>query len=185
MYKVKNKKKQSTKSIMPDRKEAGKFFSVMIVCLMLASCLTGCVGKIKQDSADSGKYSTQTPKTALEYSVFLSKQVNICAGELETRMQMARQLGSTYGTSSYKNEYALAGNSLQTMNKTLNTVKVTMPSDGREKDREALISAIETAITHMKDYRKALKARKDVTGYIENFHNDFIEITGLAQNYQE
>lgn len=171
------------------QKKSRKIFSNIFHSLLsffLISCLfgmTGCVSQIRQDSADSGKYSTQNPKTALEYSVFLSKQVNICTSQLETRMQMANQV--TQKKAQAKAEYISAGDSLRILQKTLNTVKVTMPSDGREEDQKSLVMAIEKAISHLNSYRSALKSGKSVSGYIETFHNDFIQITGLADNYQE
>ena len=82
-----------------------------------------------------------------------------------------------------KEELAMIKTNLSDMEAAANEVRVTMPSVGRDEDKEAMDTAMEAAIEHMKSYKNALKKSKNTSEYVQVFENDFNEITGLAQMY--
>ena len=71
------------------------------------------------------------------------------------------------------------------MQETLDEVIVTMPSNGKESDRETAITAMQTAIDHMEDYITKLRNGENVSDYADIFQNDFNSVTGLANLYNE
>ena len=83
----------------------------------------------------------------------------------------------------YVTELAMIKTNLSDMEAAANEVRVTMPSVGRDEDKEAMDTAMEAAIEHMKSYKNALKKNKNTSEYVQVFENDFNEITGLAQMY--
>lgn len=50
---------------------------------------------------------------------------------------------------------------------------------------EAVMTAMETAIEHLKSYKSDLDEGKDISGYADEFQNDFNELTGLANLYNQ
>lgn len=158
-------------------------FDRLIACglvLFLLVSMTGCA-PIQPDTADDGKYSTQNPMSAAEYSIYINKQITVFTNQLTTRRTMAKNLPE----SSYENEAYMAEQSLKVMQDALEEVKVTMPSSGREEDREALIAAMETAISHMEGYIDCVEAGSDTSAYTKEFENDFTQLTGLANLYYQ
>ena len=85
----------------------------------------------------------------------------------------------------YENDVALAEESRDIMQETLDEVIVTMPSNGKESDRETAITAMQTAIDHMEDYITKLRNGENVSDYADIFQNDFNSVTGLANLYNE
>ena len=140
--------------------------------------LTGCT-EIKPDVPEDGKYSTQTAMSAVEYSIYMNKQITVYTNQLTTRMNMARSNGT------YENEVSQTEQSIKIMKDVLDEVKVTMPSKGRDDDRETVIEAMQTAINHMNSYLTDLENNQDVTGYAQIFQTDFNALTGLANLYYE
>lgn len=153
-----------------------------LIALMFVSLLTltGC-DPIVPDSPEDGQYATQTPMSAVEYSIYVNKQVTVYTQQLTTRMTMARNAENA----GYENELSQTKNSIEIMKDVLDEVTVTMPSNGRENDRKELIKAMKTAIGHMEDYQKAVEDGKSVSGFIGHFQNDFNALTGLANMYYE
>lgn len=150
-----------------------------LVLLLLAG-LTGCT-PIQPDSSDNGTYSTQNPMSATEYSIYINKQITVFTNQLTTRRTMAHNLQE----SEYDSEAYMTKQSIEVMKNALEEVKVTMPASGREDDREALIVAMETAISHMKAYLECVETGESTSGFIKDFENDFNQLTGLANLYYE
>lgn len=151
----------------------------MIAMLSLQLC--GCESDIKPDKAEDGKYATQEPLTALEYSLYLNKQITVFTNQLTTRMTMIQNRTD----SNIDNELHLAEQSLNTCRDVLDEVKVTNPSKTSEDDREAVILAMTATVDHMEQYTEDLKTGKDVSGFADDFQNDFNELTGLANLYYQ
>lgn len=143
--------------------------------------LGACAKEIKPDSPDSGVYSTQTSMSAIEYSTYMSKQISVYSNQLTTLMTAA----VSSADSVYENRIAMAEESLDIMQETVDEVIVTMPSTGKESERESAITAMNTAIEHTENYINQLQQGKDVSDYASIFHNDFNAITGLSNLYNE
>lgn len=82
-----------------------------------------------------------------------------------------------------KEELTMIKANLSDMQAAADEVRVTMPSTGRDKDKEAMDAAMKAAIKHMKNYQDALKKDRNTSNYVQVFESDFNEITGLAQMY--
>ena len=143
--------------------------------------ITGCSTQIQPDSKSAGTYSTQTPMSSLEYSIYMNKQITVFTNQLSSRMIMAKNAEN----SSYENEKDLAEESLKVLQDTLDEVTVTKPAKTAEDDRETAIEAMQTAVDHMKQYVDALDDEKDVKAFADTFQNDFNALSGLANLYYQ
>lgn len=89
-----------------------------LIALMFVSLLTltGC-DPIVPDSPEDGQYATQTPMSAVEYSIYVNKQVTVYTQQLTTRMTMARNAENA----GYENELSQTKNSIEIMKDRLGT----------------------------------------------------------------
>lgn len=151
-------------------------FSALFLC-----SVTGCATNIQPDSAQDGTYSTQTPMTSLEYSIYMNKQITVFANQISTRLLMANNSTDR----SYENEADLSDESVKILEDVLDEVTVTKPAATSDDDREKTIQAMQTALEHMQAYAKAVRDEKDVTKFKDDFQNDFNALTGLANLYYQ
>lgn len=142
---------------------------------------TGCQMDIKPADPKDGKYATQTPMTSLEYALYMNKQITVFTNQLSTRMAVVANQKDEQSS----NESYMVQQSIETLKNTLDEVKVTKPSKGKDNTRETTIAAMETAIGHLKDYKSDLDEGKDIAAYADLFQSDFDELTGLANLYNE
>lgn len=142
--------------------------------------LGGC--SIDPPDPSDGTYATQYPQSALEYSIYLNKQITVFTNQISTRLNQA--VHSQDGM--YENEADLAQQSVDIMQDTLDEVTATESSDYSEENRLSVIEAMQTAVDHMKDYTAAVKnGETDLTDYTHSFENDFNALTGLASLYNQ
>lgn len=152
------------------------FVGALACCLLLSGC------SIDPPDPDNGTYATQYPQSALEYSIYLNKQITVFTNQISTRLNQA--VHSKDGN--YENEADLAQQSVDIMQDTLDEVTATESSDYSEENRLSVIEAMQTAIDHMKDYTEAVKnGESDLTDYTHSFENDFNALTGLASLYNQ
>lgn len=137
--------------------------------------------RVTVDSPASGHYSAQAPATALEYSIYINKQVNVFLSHIMTRMQVSQNLASD----GYELEIQSTESSLSTLQDVLDEVIVTMPSFDSEDQRDAVITAMQTTITHMEEYLELLKTGQDVSVCTDTFSNDFSTLSGYATLYTQ
>lgn len=154
-----------------------------IYCLIFILCLllTGC-SKIKPDSPEDGKYATQNRLSALEYSIYINKQLTIFANQVSTRMGSVSNVSKGY---SVDNELSLANSSLVILQETYDETVTTYPSEGDDASRDTTLMVMQTAIGHMKSYISDLEKKEDVSGYFKDFENDFNALTGQAGLYNQ
>lgn len=155
--------------------------SILCVGMICNILFTGCSTEIKPDSKEEGVYATQNPLSAVEYSIYMNKQITVFTNQLTTRMIMANNAQE----STYENEADMADESVIIMEDALEEVVVTYPSDTSEDDREAAIMAMQTAVDHMVSYAEDVRNGEDTTKYINVFQNDFNALTGLANLYYQ
>lgn len=141
---------------------------------------TGCT-EIQPDEPGTGEYSTQTALSYPEYSMYMTKQITVYASQLTTRMGAVKNSD----TADREQELMLAEESLEIMQDVLDEVTVTRPATTADDDREATISAMETAVSHMEDYISALENQEATDAYADTFLNDFNALTGLANLYYQ
>ncbi len=159
------------------RKKA--FLALMLTLTIISS--SGCQTEIKPADPKDGKYATQTPMTSLEYALYMNKQITVFTNQLSTRMAVAANHKDVQSS----NESYMTQQSIETLQDTLDEVTVTKPSKEKDDSREAVMTAMETAIEHLKSYKSDLDEGKDISGYADEFQNDFNELTGLANLYNQ
>lgn len=159
------------------RKKA--FLALMLTLTIISS--SGCQTEIKPTDPKDGKYATQTSMTSLEYALYMNKQITVFTNQLSTRMAVAANHKDVQSS----NESYMTQQSIETLQDTLDEVTVTKPSKEKDDSREAVMTAMETAIEHLKSYKSDLDEGKDISGYADEFQNDFNELTGLANLYNQ
>lgn len=159
--------------------------TILIICFAVLAFiifeLSGCGASIKPDTLASGEYSTQTPMTALEYSLYMNKQVTVFINQLTTRMTIIRNMDDAQ----YSGEMEMANHAVTILEAAATQVSVTKPPVGYEQDRLTSMTAMRTAIDHMKQYVDALRNEDDLKGFVDVFQNDVTELTSLANLYYQ
>ena len=159
------------------RKKA--FLALMLTLTIISS--SGCQTEIKPADPKDGKYATQTSMTSLEYALYMNKQITVFTNQLSTRMAVV----ANHKDVPSSNESYMTQQSIETLQDTLDEVTVTKPSKEKDDSREAVMTAMETAIEHLKSYKSDLDEGKDISGCADEFQNDFNELTGLANLYNQ
>lgn len=130
------------------RKKA--FLALMLTLTIISS--SGCQTEIKPADPKDGKYATQTSMTSLEYALYMNKQITVFTNQLSTRMAVAANHKDVQSS----NESYMTQQSIETLQDTLDEVTVTKPSKEKDDSREAVMTAMETAIEHLKSYKSDL-----------------------------
>ena len=136
----------------------------------------------RQDALDTnGTYTTQTRLSALEYSIFMNKQLNVFINQLSTHMGMA------YNSDNYSYDALLpsAEQSLTSMQEAYDEVMVTYPAQGNDDERLTALTQMSTAISHMEEYISYIKQGKDISDFSQYFENDFLALTSTATMYNQ
>lgn len=86
----------------------------------------------------------------------------------------------------YENETEATEQSIQLLQETLDNVTAMQPSVGKEDDRLSLITAMQTALDHMKEYKESVESGEtDLTNYSHIFETDINVLTGMASLYNQ
>ena len=152
----------------------------LIAAVIAALSLSACKMEIKP-AEPNGNFSTQTRMTAIEYSIYMNKQITIFANAIMTRMQAVHNMNGTM----YSREAELAEAAKKTLQEARDEVETTYPASGKDDDRETVLQTMDTALNDFGTYIQALKEQKDVSDYADIFENDFNELTGLATLYTQ
>lgn len=155
--------------------------AVFVFAGLLLFTTTACAD-IKADSPADGKYATQNKESSLEYSLYMSKQIQVFINQISSRMSIARSISEG---NTVDNEYTLANQSLETMQETYDELITVYPSTGSDDERESVILAMSTSLEHMKGYVETVGNNGDVSGYAEDFKNDFDQLTALSNFYNQ
>ena len=154
------------------------------ICLLILCSffLFGCTdGQIKPADASKGKYATLNANSAMEYSMYMNKQLTTCANILESRIIAVEGLESSTNSS----ELTAAEEGLTTIQECMDQIKVTVPSKTYESQRETALSLLDTTIQHYEKYLEALRKNQDVSSYKSFFRNDFNELTSLCTLFNQ
>ena len=165
-----------------------KLIPTSLIAILVLSLLVGCGNENHGITIDGekaletdGTYTTQTRLSALEYSVFMSKQISVFTNQLSTFITMA-QNSKNY---SYDADLVLAENARDVMQDAYDEVLVTFPSQGSDRDRETALTCMETAILHTDEYIEKIKKDENVEDFSQYFQNDFLALTSLASLYYQ
>jgi len=159
-----------------------KKLTAVLIVLVLSAALIGCdtdIGPEKDGSGDT--YSTQQRNSSIEYSIYMNKQIVVFANQLNARVTAVNNMKKSY----YSDEAEMAKQSLKTLKETRDEVDVTYPSVGQDENRLTTLKAMDTTLHDFEEYIKALEAGNDVSGYIDIFMNDYNQLTGLANLYNQ
>lgn len=97
-----------------------------------------------------------------------------------------RNLGKSTVDGVYENETEATEQSIQLLQETLDNVTAMQPSVGKEDDRLSLITAMQTALDHMKEYKESVESGEtDLTNYSHIFETDINVLTGMASLYNQ
>lgn len=149
------------------------------MAFILMVTTTACNPILPEDTSD-GNYATQTPPSAIEYSIYMNKQITVFTSQLTSHIAL---IINTNGT--YENMLTVAEESLTIMNDVLNEVIVTYPAVGYADDRDTTITVMKTCIEHTENYIHDIKDNKDISGYVDKFQNDYYALTGQANLYYQ
>lgn len=152
------------------------------VYLFVFSLLMSGCAKIKPDTPQSGKYATQNRLSAVEYSIYINKQLTVFTNQISTRMGSISNLSKDFNVD---NEITLAQNSLDILQETYDETATVYPSEGDDANRDATLVVMMTAIGHLQSYINDLDKKSDVSGYFKDFENDFNSLTGQAGLYNQ
>ena len=153
---------------------------ILALCLCMISLgLMGC-SPIVSDNAGSGDYATQNRVSAIEYSIFMNKQVTVFTTQLTSHLSLIASSGTNY-----ENLITVTEESIAVMEAALDEVIVTYPPISYEDDRETTITVMKTTIEHMKSYLQDMKEEKGTGGYIDIFQSDYFALTAQASLYYQ
>ena len=153
------------------------YLCVLAIVLLLSSCT-----KVEPDSSRDGKYATQNRLSAVEYSIYINKQLTVFTNQISTRMGSVSNLSKDFNVD---NEITLAQNSLDILQETYDETAVVYPSEGDDANRDTTLIVMMTAIEHVQSYIKDLGKNVDISGYYKDFENDFNALTGQAGLYNQ
>ena len=151
-----------------------------MACLCIIALLVGC-SEITPYSSEQGTYATQQRTTALEYNLYIGKQINVFTNQLMSRITILQ--GEE--TMSYPNEKKLAESSLREMKETLDSVKGVFPSIGDDANRDMTIECMQITIDDMERYIKDIDSGASLSKYKAVFQNDFNALTQQAGLYNQ
>lgn len=154
-----------------------------ILCSILISGTLLCQGCAKIESADpKDGYSTNYAMTAVEYSIFLNKQIGVVENVLMTRMLIAGNVGD--GKYGLQNEINSTEESIEKTGEAIDEVTVMMPATGYETDRQNVLDLMEDARLVLEDYLKTLNSGgTDIQEHIDQMEACYVALSGEANSY--
>ena len=159
-----------------------------IVCISLiaASVLlaqTGC-GKMELANPEDG-YSTNYALSAIEYNIFLNKQIGVAENVLATRLSMANSVAG--GTYEPEKEIVSAEEAISKIEDIKDEITVTMPATNYENDRQNALDLIEDSLLVLNDYLDALNSndQERIETCAVQMKDCYIALSGEANAYYE
>ena len=145
-------------------------FSLGKITIPLAGIIIGCSGcaKIQSASPEDG-YNTDYAMSAVEYTIFLNKQISVASNILFTRMSMAGSVAD----SDYEAEKEIQSTqeAISKMEAVKDEVTVTMPAASLETDRQNILDLLEDSLNALNTYQEHLQ-----NGELDKLDNSAIEL---------
>ncbi|WP_368189048.1 hypothetical protein [Blautia sp. 1033sp1_1033st1_G9_1033SCRN_220408] len=155
----------------------------IIGTILIAYSVTGCE-KITSSSPEDG-YNTDVAMSAVEYSIFLTKQISVIENVLTTRMAMAESIAA--GTDECSKEIQRTEDAISKVSAAKDEIAVTMPAQSMDTDRQNILDITEDALNVLNTYLDNLK-NSDATAAKESsieMKNCIIALTGEANAYYQ
>ena len=155
-------------------------FCALACTVTVSLALFGCsVNPITEPGEAKGTYMTTNRLSAVEYSIYAGKQLQIFISALNARqLSMIASAGADSDT-----ERTAAAFALGEMEEALNEFKQVYPAEGDEDIRSTAVTCMDAAIKHMQDYIETLDTGGDTGAYRDIFLNDIASLTTVSELY--
>lgn len=163
------------------KRRAGAYVAVLAAA---AAVLLGGCGKMVKPDRENG-YATSYAMSAVEYAIFMSEETAVLENVLTTRLSMANSVLN--GTYEAAKEAENASEALSKIESLKTAVMTTMPAQGYESDRDALLNCIEDARLVMENYESALTDGRtsDLKSIAEEMKAAYLAASGEANVFYE
>lgn len=132
----------------------GKKLAIGFLAAFTAAALPGCAG-IEPASPEDG-YATSYAMSAVEYTIYLDKQITAVENLLLTRYSCANEVSAgAYSASTELDNTAEDIDKVQTI---IDEVTTTMPASGYETDRQNTLDLLEDAKAALEAYQGELSS---------------------------
>ena len=151
--------------------------------LAVAVTFSGCT-KIQSSSPEDG-YNTDVAMSAVEYSIFLSKQISVLENVLTTRMAMADSIAN--GTYEVFKEIQSTEEAISKVSAAKDELTVTMPAASMDTDRQNILDLTEDSLNALNTYLSNLN-NSDTEGIKSSsleMKNCMIALSGEANTYYQ
>lgn len=156
---------------------------LFIGAILMASSFTGCE-KIQSSSPEDG-YNTDVAMSAVEYSIFLSKQISVLENVLTTRMAMADSVAN--GTYECSKEIQSTEEAISKVSATKDELTVTMPAQSMDTDRQNILDIAEDSLNALNTYLDNLNNNdiEAIKSSSVEMKNCMIALSGEANAYYQ
>lgn len=134
---------------MKNLRKIGVFCGIISISILGSGC-----EKIQSSLPEDG-YNTDVAMSAVEYSIFLSKQISVIENILMTRMTMADSVANGSYNSSL--EIANTEEAISKISAVKDELYVTMPAQSFDTDRQTILDLVEDALDILIEYQNNLK----------------------------
>lgn len=152
--------------------------------IIIAACSCSGCEKIKSSSPEDG-YNTDVAMSAVEYSIFLSKQISVIENVLMTRMAMADSVAD--GTYECSKEAQSTMEAISKVTAAKDELTVTMPAQSLDTDRQNILDLTEDALNALNTYLDNLN-NNDMEGIKSSaleMKNCMVSLSGEANAYYQ
>lgn len=158
---------------------------LIITMAAIALCLpcSGCE-KIHSASPEDG-YNTDYAMSAVEYSIFLSKEISVIENALSTRMSMAQSVAD--GGYEASKEIQSTEEAIDKVSDAKDEITVTMPATTMEGDRQNLLDLTQDALNALETYKENLASgdKDSLEASAVELKGCFVAISGEANTYYQ
>lgn len=157
-----------------------KKYIIYLCTLGMAITMTGCT-EIKNADPENG-YATEYPMSAIEYNIFLNKEIGVIENVLITRITAAQNL-SMGGAIDLEIRNTKEG--IDKITDIKNELIVTVPAIDQESDHETVLQNAVEALSALEAYLEVLQ--NDNIGNLDTIMNRmsniYLSLSGEANSY--
>lgn len=153
---------------------------VIICALGMVITMTGCT-EIKNADPKDG-YATEFPMSAVEYNIFLNKEIGVIENILITRITAAQNL-SMGGAVNLEISNVKEG--IDKLTDIRDELTVTVPAVDQESDHETILQNTDEALAAMEAYLDALEDSNisNLDTVTDRMMNIYLSLSGEANSY--
>lgn len=161
-----------------------KILASMLAAYSIFILPIGGCAKIESASPENG-YSTYYAMSAVEYNLFLTKEISNLENILMTRLAMAECI--TDGSYEVAKEIENTEESISKTDAIVEEITVTMPATNYESDRQNALDLAEDASVALSDYLDALNSgsEENIASCASQLKACYIALSGAANSDYE